>query len=120
MSGRLATGPSRAAGPSGPAPRDLDPVDLEGLDLEAFEGRAVAVLGLARSGLALTRFLVDRGARVTAYDARTRAELAEGLATLGDRRPRLLLGPEVDPRDALRGQHTPTHSVDAHSPWPTP
>jgi UDP-N-acetylmuramoylalanine--D-glutamate ligase len=95
------------------------PLDLDALGLDAFEGRAVAVLGLARSGLALTRFLIDRGARVTAYDARTREELADGLATLGDRRPRLLLGPDVDPHDALRGQALVCTSPSVSSRYPT-
>ena len=39
-------------------------IDLEGLGLEAFRDQPVAVLGLARSGVALTRFLADHGARV--------------------------------------------------------
>lgn len=39
-------------------------------------GRRVAVLGLARSGLACVRFLAARGARVTALDARPVDELA--------------------------------------------
>ncbi|CAN5570064.1 hypothetical protein BH24CHL9_BH24CHL9_01080 [soil metagenome] len=95
------------------------PLDLGSLDLDAFHSRAVAVLGLARSGLALTRFLVDRGAQVTAYDARTAEELADGLATLGDRRPRLLLGPRVDPRDALRGQSLVCTSPSVSSRFPT-
>jgi len=39
--------------------------------------RPVTVLGLARSGIALARFLADAGARVTVYDGRPAAELAE-------------------------------------------
>lgn len=78
--------------------------DLEAIDLGSFAGRPVAVLGLARSGLALTRFLVDQGAMVTVYDGRTADDLADALAALGERRPRLLLGPDVDPREALLGQ----------------
>ena len=47
--------------------------------LDSFAGRPVAVLGLARSGVALARFLADRGARVTVYDgARGRAGGAIG------------------------------------------
>ncbi|MEX1335259.1 MAG: hypothetical protein AB1Z66_08175, partial [Candidatus Limnocylindrales bacterium] len=54
-------------------------IDLEGLGLEAFRDQPVAVLGLARSGLALTRFLVDHGARVTVYDGRSADQLAEAI-----------------------------------------
>ena len=45
-------------------------IDLTTLDLRSFRGQPVAVLGLARSGIALTRFLVDSGAHVTVYDGR--------------------------------------------------
>ena len=78
-------------------------IDLGGLGLEAFRDRPVAVLGLARSGIALTRFLADRGARVTVYDNRTADQLAEAIEALGCRGARLLLGPEVDPAEALEG-----------------
>ena len=37
--------------------------------------RPVTVLGLARSGIALARFLADAGARVTVYDGRPADEL---------------------------------------------
>ncbi|MBA3435317.1 MAG: hypothetical protein H0U11_02380, partial [Chloroflexi bacterium] len=58
------------------------PLDLARLDLDGFDGRPVAVLGLARSGIALARFLVDRGARVTAYDARRAGDLGQAMAAL--------------------------------------
>ena len=73
-------------------------------------GRPVAVLGLARSGIALARFLSDRGARVTVYDARPAAELAER-----DRRARAVgrcgcsLGPDVDPARGARGPGAGRH-----------
>ncbi len=82
------------------APR-LDP---ERLRLSSFRDQPVAVLGFARSGLALARFLTDQGARVTVYDGRPADELADVIDALGDRRPRLLLGPAVDPGEALVGQ----------------
>ncbi len=94
-------------------------LDLDQLDLQAFAGRPVAVLGLARSGLALTRFLVDRGAEVTVYDHRPAGELADALAALGDRHPRLLLGPSVEPRDALEGQSLICTSPSVSSRFPT-
>jgi UDP-N-acetylmuramoylalanine--D-glutamate ligase len=94
-------------------------IDLGGLGHEAFRGRPVAVLGLARSGLALTRFLADHGARVTVYDARTAEQLAEAITALGDRRLRLLLGPEVDPAEALAGQALICTSPSVSSRYPT-
>ncbi len=94
-------------------------IDLQRLDLDAFEGQPVAVLGLARSGLALTRFLMDRGASVTVYDGRPADTLTEALGALGGRRPRLLLGPEVDPREALAGQALICTSPSVSSRYPT-
>ena len=72
-------------------------IDLEGLGLEAFRDQPVAVLGLARSGVALTRFLADHGARVTVYDARTADQLSDALeAAEADARKSV----ELDPGDA--------------------
>lgn len=62
------------------------------------ERRAV-VLGLARSGVAASRFLADVGAEVVAYDRRSAAELADAVAALGSRPVRLALG--VDEAAAL-------------------
>ncbi len=78
------------------------PLDLEALDQAAvlggaLRGRPVTVLGLARSGIALTRFLADAGARVTVYDGRTPDALAGAIRDLGDRSVDLRLGPEVEP-----------------------
>lgn len=94
-------------------------IDLERLDLESFAGRPVAVLGLARSGLALTRFLTDRGAQVTVYDGLPAEVLSEAVAALGERRPRLLLGPQIDPRVALDGQALICTSPSVSSRYPT-
>ena len=55
-------------------------------------GRRVLVLGLARSGVAAARMLVDAGAAVTVYDRRSADELADALAGVGDRQPALALG----------------------------
>jgi hypothetical protein len=38
----------------------VQPLDLDALDLHGFVGAPVAVLGFARSGVALARFLADR------------------------------------------------------------
>ena len=51
-------------------PIDLDALTMESIRAGALRGRPVTVLGLARSGLALTRFLADAGATVTVYDGR--------------------------------------------------
>ena len=95
------------------------PIALERLDLDSFRDRPVAVLGLARSGVALCRFLADRGARVTAYDARSTAELGAQIEALGRRPVRLLLGPEVDPAAALAGQSMICTSPSISSHFPT-
>ena len=55
-------------------------------------GRRTVVLGLARSGVAASRFLADAGAVVVAYDRRPAAELADEVAALGARPVRLALG----------------------------
>jgi len=95
------------------------PIALDGLDLESFAGRPVAVLGLARSGVALSRFLADRGARVTVYDARPTAELTAQIEALGQRPVRLLLGPQVDPAAVLAGQSLVCTSPSISSRYPT-
>jgi len=55
-------------------------------------GRRAVVLGLARSGVAASRFLADAGAVVAAYDRRPAAELADAITSLGARPVRLALG----------------------------
>ncbi|MBA3795690.1 MAG: UDP-N-acetylmuramoyl-L-alanine--D-glutamate ligase [Chloroflexi bacterium] len=95
------------------------PLDLARLDLDGFDGRPVAVLGLARSGIALARFLADRGARVTAYDARRAGDLGQAMAALEGRPVRLLLGPEIEPGEALTGQSLICTSPSISSRYPT-
>jgi UDP-N-acetylmuramoylalanine--D-glutamate ligase len=95
------------------------PLDLAELSLAAFAGRPVAVLGLARSGVALTRFLADQGAFVTVYDTQPPEALAEQLAQLGGREVRLLLGPDVEPAQALAGQALVCTSPSVSSRFPT-
>jgi UDP-N-acetylmuramoylalanine--D-glutamate ligase len=63
-------------------------------------GRRVLVLGLARSGVAATRMLVDAGAAVTVYDRRSAEALADALGDLRGRQPLLALG--VDPAEVVR------------------
>jgi UDP-N-acetylmuramoylalanine--D-glutamate ligase len=95
------------------------PLDLDQLTLGAFTDRPVAVLGLARSGLALARFLHDHGASVTVYDRRSLAQLDQAVSALEGRAIRLLVGPEVDPADALRDQALIATSPSISSRYPT-
>ena len=94
-------------------------IDLGNLRPEAFRDQPVAVLGLARSGIALTRYLFDHGADVTVYDTRPAEQLGEAIEALGERHPRLLLGPEVDPALALAGQAMICTSPSVSSRYPT-
>jgi UDP-N-acetylmuramoylalanine--D-glutamate ligase len=98
---------------------DVEPIDLRSLSLGSFAGRPVAVLGLARSGVALARFLADQGAEVTAYDGASAEALAPRIEALGGRRIRLLLGPDIDPAEALAGQALITTSPSISSRFPT-
>jgi UDP-N-acetylmuramoylalanine--D-glutamate ligase len=81
-------------------PIDIDALDMAGIRSGSLRDQPVTVLGLARSGIALTRFLADAGALVTVYDGRDASQLADAVAALGDRRVDLALGPSVDPAAA--------------------
>lgn len=59
---------------------------------EDLRGRNAVVLGLARSGVAACRFLVDHGARVTAYDRRGADALSDAVQSLAGRPVSLALG----------------------------
>ena len=78
-------------------PIDLDSLDMEAIRAGALRDRPVTVLGLARSGIALARFLADSGAAVTIYDGRPAGELTAAIHALEDRAITLALGPGVDP-----------------------
>src|SRR5262245_50796200 len=73
------TAAARAAAPSGPAAPSL-------------AGARVVVVGAARSGLALTRFLLGAGARVTLTDSRPAADLSPETGALAARGAVLELG----------------------------
>lgn len=79
----------------------------------------VTVLGLARSGIAMARFLADAGARVTVYDGRTDAELAEAISALEGRAVRLALGPDVDPASTWADARLVTTSPSINPDFPT-
>lgn len=95
------------------------PVRLDGLTVAGLRGHRIIVLGLARSGVALARFLADAGAHVTVYDARPADELAAAIDALGDRTVRRLLGPGVDPAAALAGHDLVCTSPSVSSRYPT-
>jgi UDP-N-acetylmuramoylalanine--D-glutamate ligase len=97
----------------------VKPISLEQLSLDSFDARPVAVLGLARSGVALTRFLAGRGAQVTVYDGRPASVLERELEQIADCAARLLLGPEIDPGDALVDQALVCTSPSINSRYPT-
>ena len=68
-------------------PAATNPVDLAGLTPSALadgvlRGRPVSVLGFARSGIALARFLADAGAIVTVYDGRPAGELTRAIGAI--------------------------------------
>ncbi len=98
---------------------DLDRLTLAGIRAGALAGLPVAVLGLARSGIALTRFLADAGAEVTIYDGRPADDLAGAIEKLGGRPFRLLAGPAIEPADALRGAALITTSPAISADFPT-
>ncbi len=94
---------------------DLDRLDLDGVKGGALRGVPVAVLGLARTGVALARFFADVGARVTVYDGKPPAALGGAVAALGGRSVSLACGPDVDPARAWAGA-----AIVAFSPSITP
>jgi UDP-N-acetylmuramoylalanine--D-glutamate ligase len=98
---------------------DLDRLTLDAVRAGALRGRSATVLGFARSGIALARFLVDAGAAVTIYDARPVDELSTAIDALGGRPARLLLGPAVEPADAWSGADLVTASPSINADYPT-
>jgi UDP-N-acetylmuramoylalanine--D-glutamate ligase len=98
------------------APRlDLDDLTLDAIRAGALRGVPVTVLGLARTGVALARFLADAGAHVTAYDGKPPAALAGSIAALEGRPVSLACGPDADPAAAWEGA-----ALVAFSPSMTP
>lgn len=105
-------------------PASARTIDPDGLSLEGvLEGdlrdRHVTVLGLARSGISLARFLTDLGARVTVYDVRPARELEPAVAALGDREVTLCLGPDVEPAATWRGAALVVTSPSINPDYPT-
>ena len=104
---------------SSTGPVDPEALVPEALERGVFRGRPVSVLGFARSGIALARFLADAGAAVTVYDARPAADLERAVAALEGRPVRLLLGPDVDPGAALAGAGLVLTSPSINPDYPT-
>jgi UDP-N-acetylmuramoylalanine--D-glutamate ligase len=102
-----------------PAALDLDRLTLDDVRGGALRDRPVTVLGLARSGLALARFLADAGARVTVYDGRPADELADAIAALGGRPVTLALGPAVDPASTWAAAELVATSPSITPDYPT-
>jgi UDP-N-acetylmuramoylalanine--D-glutamate ligase len=98
---------------------ELDRLTAAGVRDGALGGRAVTVLGLARSGTALARFFADAGARVTVYDGRSASELAAAIESLGGRPIELRLGPEVEPSTAWAGADLIATSPSTNPDFPT-
>ncbi len=67
-------------------------------------GRKAVVLGLARTGIAATRFLADAGASVTVYDRRPADALTDAIAALEGRPVTLALEATPDHVGALLGE----------------
>jgi len=100
-------------------PIDLDRLTLDDVRAGALRGRPVTVLGFARSGIALARFLVDAGAEVTIYDGRPAGDLDEAVAALEGRSVRLVAGPDADPASAWRGASLVATSPSINPDFPT-
>jgi UDP-N-acetylmuramoylalanine--D-glutamate ligase len=102
-------------------PRTIDPdaLTMEAVRDGAFRDRPVTVLGFARSGIALARFLADAGARVTVYDGRRADELSAAIEALEGRDVVLALGPEVDPATTWADAALVTTSPSINPDYPT-
>ncbi len=98
---------------------DPDALTMDAVRAGALRDVPVAVLGLARSGIALARFLVDMGARVTVYDGRPADAFADAIAALEGRPVALQLGPDVDPATVLAGAALVTTSPSINPDYPT-
>jgi UDP-N-acetylmuramoylalanine--D-glutamate ligase len=98
---------------------DPDALTMAGIRAGVLRDRPVTVLGFARSGIALARFLADSGARVTIYDGRPAGELSAAIEALEGREVALALGPDVDPAAAWAGAALVTTSPSINPDFPT-
>ena len=98
---------------------DPDALTMSAVRQGLLRERSVTVLGLARSGVALARFLADAGARVTVYDGRPAPELTAAIEALGEREVELALGPDVDPVSTWAEAALVTTSPSINPDYPT-
>ena len=98
---------------------DLDALSAASVADGALRDVPTTVLGLARTGAALARFLADAGARVTVYDVRPVSELGEAVASLAGRPIALACGPGVEPGDAVEGADLVAFSPSTTPGFPT-
>ena len=98
---------------------DPDALSMAGDPGGLLRDRRVTVLGFARSGIALARFLHDMGADVTVYDGRPASELGAAIAALEGRPVKLALGPDVDAASTWYGAALVTTSPAINPDFPT-
>lgn len=83
-------------------------------------GRKAVVLGLARTGIAVTRFLTDAGATVTVYDRRPADALTDAIAALESRPVTLALDASPEHVGALlRAADLVVTSPSINAEYPT-
>ena len=102
-------------------PLSIDPaaLSMDAIRTGLLADAPVTVLGFARSGIALARFLVDSGARVTVYDGRPKSDLGEAVAALEGRSVRLAVGPDVDPASTWADARLVATSPSINPDFPT-
>jgi UDP-N-acetylmuramoylalanine--D-glutamate ligase len=100
-------------------PIDLDRLDAAAIRAGVLRGQPIAVLGLARTGIALARFMADAGAQVTVYDGRPAEELADAIEALDGRDVLLTLGPDVDPASTMARAALIATSPSINPAYPT-
>ncbi len=100
-------------------PIDLDALTLRGVLDGVLRERPVTVLGFARSGIALSRFLADAGAVVTVYDGRPATELAGAIDALEGRPVRVLAGPDIAPESTWADAVLVATSPSINPDYPT-
>jgi UDP-N-acetylmuramoylalanine--D-glutamate ligase len=98
---------------------DPDALTMDAVRSGVLDDAPVTVLGFARSGIALVRFLADAGARVTVYDGRPESELADAIAATEHRAVRLALGPDVVPATTWSDAQLVTTSPSINPDYPT-
>lgn len=98
---------------------DPDALTMDAIRDGLLADARVTVLGFARSGIALARFLSDAGARVTVYDGRPAADLGEAIGAMEGRPVRLTLGPDVEPASSWTDADLVTTSPSINPDYPT-